>query len=82
MTAISVPHTSVDARVAQAMKQTLYYTPACIDLITELDGYAPVPLTSTNASGQVTGFLPLCFVQSSVMGRRLVLFPLSAAGSG
>jgi FemAB-related protein (PEP-CTERM system-associated) len=77
MTAISFPHSSVDARIAQEMKQTLYYTSAWLDLITELYGYSPIPLTSTNASGQVTGFLPLCFIQSLVTGRRLVSLPFS-----
>jgi hypothetical protein len=77
MAAISFPQTNVDARVAQEMKQTLYYTPAWLDLITELYGYSPIPLTSTNASGQVTGLLPLCFIQSPVTGRRLVSLPFS-----
>src|SRR5207248_4420934 len=77
MTAISFPHTSLDARIAQEMKQTPYYTSAWLDLITEIYGYSPIPLTSTNASGQVTGYLPLCFLQSPVTGRRLVSLPFS-----
>jgi hypothetical protein len=77
MTAIRFPHTGVDARIAQEMKQTLYYTSAWLDLITEIYGYSPISLTSTNASGQVTGFLPLCFIQSPVTGRRLVSLPFS-----
>jgi CelD/BcsL family acetyltransferase involved in cellulose biosynthesis len=77
MTAISLPHTSVDAHIAQEMTHTLYYTPAWLDLITELYGYAPIPLTSANASGQVTGYLPLCFIQSPMTGRRLVSLPFS-----
>jgi hypothetical protein len=61
MTATTFPHTSVDARVAQEMKQTLHYTPIWLDLIMERYAHASIPLTSTNASGQATGFLPLRF---------------------
>jgi hypothetical protein len=71
MTAISFPHSSVDARIAQQMKQIW------LDLITEIYGYSPIPLISTNASAQVTGFLPLCCIQSPVTGRRLVSLPFS-----
>ncbi|HKC73387.1 MAG TPA: hypothetical protein VKF37_04200 [Chloroflexota bacterium] len=48
MAATSFPQTSVDARVAQEMKQTLYHTPAWLDLITELYGYAPIPPVQTS----------------------------------
>jgi hypothetical protein len=77
MTATWFPHTSVDAHVAQEMTHTLYYTPAWLDLITELYGSSALPLTSTNASGRVTGYLPLCFIKSPVTGRRLVSLPFS-----
>src|SRR5437764_6601121 len=59
------------------MTHTLYYTPAWLDLITDLYGSSVLPLTSTNASGRVTGYLPLCFIQSPVTGRRLVSLPFS-----
>jgi FemAB-related protein (PEP-CTERM system-associated) len=77
MTTISSPQTSVDGRLAQEMKQTLYYTPAWLDLVTRLYGYSPIALTATNASGQVTGFLPLCLIQSPLTGHRLVSLPFS-----
>jgi FemAB-related protein (PEP-CTERM system-associated) len=77
MTAMLFPHTSVDAHVAHEMTHTLYYTPAWLDLITELYGSSARPLTSINASGRVTGYLPLCFIQSPVTGRRLVSLPFS-----
>jgi hypothetical protein len=77
MTALRFPPTRVDARIAQEMKQALYYTSAWLDLITEIYGYSPIALTSTNPSGQVTGSLPLCFIQSPVTGRRLVSLPFS-----
>jgi CelD/BcsL family acetyltransferase involved in cellulose biosynthesis len=59
------------------MTHTLYYTPAWLDLITELYGSSVIPLTSTNVSGRVTGYLPLCFIQSRMTGRRLVSLPFS-----
>jgi FemAB-related protein (PEP-CTERM system-associated) len=77
MTATWFPHSSLDAHVAQQMTQTLYYTPAWLDLITEIYGYSAIPVTATNASGQVTGCLPLCFIQSTMTGRRLVSLPFS-----
>ena len=77
MTAISVPYTSVDARIGQEMKQTLYYTSAWLDLITEIYGYSLIQLTCTNASGHVTGFLPLSLIHSPVTGRRLISLPFS-----
>src|ERR671932_1519123 len=77
MTATWFPHTSVDAHLAQEMTHTLYYTPAWLDLITELYGPSALPLTSTNASGRVTGYLPLCLIKSPVTGRRLVSLPFS-----
>ena len=77
MTATWFPHTSVDAHLAQEMTHTLYYSPAWLDLITELYGSSVIPLTSTIAGGRVTGYLPLCFIQSRVTGRRLVSLPFS-----
>jgi FemAB-related protein (PEP-CTERM system-associated) len=77
MTAVDLPHIRIDPCVAQQMEHVLYYTPAWLDLITALYGYAASPLTSTNARGQVTGYLPLCLIQSPVTGRRLVSLPFS-----
>src|SRR5437764_12203927 len=77
MTATCFPHASLDAHVAQEMTHTLYCTPAWLDLITRIYGSSALPLTSTNASRRVTGYLPLCFIQSPVTGRRLVSLPFS-----
>ncbi|HEX7736015.1 MAG TPA: GNAT family N-acetyltransferase [Ktedonobacteraceae bacterium] len=54
-----------------------YADPAWFDLITSLYGYTFIPLTTTDASGRVTGFLPLSSIQSPLTGRRLVSFPFS-----
>jgi hypothetical protein len=44
MAAISVPQTSVDARITQEMKQTVYYTSAWLDVITEIWCWRRLPL--------------------------------------
>ncbi len=54
-----------------------YYDPAWLNLITSLYGYTLIPLTTTDSSGRITGFLPLCSVQSILTGRRLVSLPFS-----
>jgi FemAB-related protein (PEP-CTERM system-associated) len=63
--------------VMQQAEQSFYYSPAWLDLIPKLYGYKLIPLTTTNADGQVTGFLPLCFMQSPLTGSRLVSLPFS-----
>lgn len=61
----------------QLTRASFYYDRAWLDLITKLYGYKLIPLTTTNADGQVTGFLPLCFMQTPLTGRRLVSLPFS-----
>jgi CelD/BcsL family acetyltransferase involved in cellulose biosynthesis len=63
--------------VEQRTTEPLYYSRAWLDLITKLYGYSIIPLTATNTAGQITGFLPLCSVQSTLTGRRLVALPFS-----
>src|SRR5260370_42581966 len=54
-----------------------YFDPAWLHLIASLYGYTLILLTSTNSSGCITGFLPLCSLQSPLTGRRLVSLPFS-----
>src|SRR5690349_20996599 len=54
-----------------------YYSQAWLNLITTLYGHRIIPLLTTNQVGQVTGFLPLCLIQSPLTGRRLVALPYS-----
>ncbi len=54
-----------------------YFNPAWLDLITSLYGYTPVQLTATDSSGKLSGFLPLCYMESPLTGRRLVSLPFS-----
>ena len=68
---------SSSAFVEQQAKQIFYYHQSWLDLITELYGYTIIPLTTTDADGKITGFLPLCSIQSPLTGRRLVALPFS-----
>jgi FemAB-related protein (PEP-CTERM system-associated) len=63
--------------VEQHAKGSFYHSQAWLDLLTKLYGYSVIPLTTTNTTGQITGFLPLCFMQSPLTGRRLVSLPFS-----
>jgi CelD/BcsL family acetyltransferase involved in cellulose biosynthesis len=63
--------------VEQQTKDSIYYSQAWLDLITQLYGYSMIPLTTINAAGQITGFLPVCSIHSPITGRRLVALPFS-----
>ena len=77
MTQISPIDFCWSASLEQQKKASFYYDQAWLDLITKLYGYTVIPLTTTNAAGQVTGFLPLCSMQSPLIGKRLVSLPFS-----
>ena len=77
MTQISLFDTHLSASLEQKTTGTFYYSQAWLDLIPKFYGYKLIPLTTTNAGGQVTGFLPLCYMQSSLTGKRLVSLPFS-----
>jgi FemAB-related protein (PEP-CTERM system-associated) len=61
----------------QQTKDSFYYSQPWLDLVTRLYGYSLIPLTTTDVTGQITGFLPLCSLQSPLTGRRLVALPFS-----
>ena len=63
--------------IEEQVRDIFYYDPRWFELINKLYGYRIIPLTTTNAEGQITGFLPLCFVSSLLTGRRLVSLPFS-----
>lgn len=77
MTRVSITGSSLSTFIQQQAKDTLYYSQAWLDLITRLYGYTVIPLTTINTSGQISGFLPLCSMQSPLTGRRLVALPFS-----
>jgi FemAB-related protein (PEP-CTERM system-associated) len=63
--------------IEEQVKDIFYYDPRWFELINKLYGYRIIPLTTANAEGQITGFLPLCLVSSLLTGRRLVSLPFS-----
>lgn len=63
--------------IEEQAKGTSSYFQAWLDLISGLYGYSVYPLTATNAEGKITGFLPLCSMQSPLTGRRLVALPFT-----
>jgi FemAB-related protein (PEP-CTERM system-associated) len=63
--------------VKQQAKDLIYYSPAWLNLISRTYGFSLIPLTSRNAAGQISGYLPLCSIRSPLTGHRLVSFPFS-----
>jgi lipid II:glycine glycyltransferase (peptidoglycan interpeptide bridge formation enzyme) len=61
----------------QQAQEVFYYKQSWLDLLTKLYGYPLVPLTTTDAAGQITGMLPLYRVQSPLTGKRYVSLPFS-----
>jgi FemAB-related protein (PEP-CTERM system-associated) len=70
-------NTSWHTFVAQHASGSFYHDPMWLDLLTKIYGYSVIPLTATNARGEITGVLPLCFLQSPLTGQRLVSLPFS-----
>lgn len=63
--------------IEQQTKETFYYSQPWLDLMTNLFDYPVIPLTTTNSTGQITGFLPLCYIRSPLTGHRLVSLPFA-----
>jgi len=70
-------YSSLNTLVEQQIKDSFHHSQTWLDLITRLYGYSVIPLTTTDPTGQVTGFLPLCRVDSPITGKRLVALPFS-----
>lgn len=68
---------ALNSSTGQQAKDIFYYQEAWLDLITSLYGYSLIPLTTTDSTGRITGFLPLCLMQSPLTGKRLVGLPFS-----
>ena len=78
MTYTSLPDPRLSSFVEQQTKDSFYYSQAWLDLITKLYGFSATLLTTADTTtGQITGLLPLCSVQSPLTGRRLVALPFS-----
>lgn len=55
----------------------LYFNQGWLKVITSLYGYTLIQLTTKNSKGHITGYLPLCYLQSALRGRRLVSLPFA-----
>jgi FemAB-related protein (PEP-CTERM system-associated) len=66
-------HTSIEEQA----KNSFYYDQRWLGILTTFYGYRIIRLTTTTEDGQITGFLPLCAVNSPLTGRRLVNLPFS-----
>jgi FemAB-related protein (PEP-CTERM system-associated) len=77
MTSPIVSDSECSTFVKQHTKDAFYYNQAWLDLLSGLYGYSVISLITTNVSGQMTGFLPLCSIDSPLTGRRLVALPFS-----
>jgi FemAB-related protein (PEP-CTERM system-associated) len=77
MAITSLTQPGLSTFIEQHKQDSFCYSQAWFDLITKLYGYTVIPLTTTGATGQITGFLPLCSIQSPLTGRRLVALPFS-----
>src|SRR5689334_16612566 len=56
---------------------SLSHDDAWLGLIARVYGYSSVVLTTHDATGRVTGRLPLCLMRSPLTGRRLVSLPFT-----
>lgn len=77
MTPGTLIDTNLEDFIARNAGDNFYFDSAWLHLITSLYGYTLIPLTTTDSSGAITGFLPLCYLQSPLTGRRLVSLPFS-----
>jgi hypothetical protein len=77
VTQITLADSGLSHFVGQHKDSTSSYLQSWFDLIAKLYGYSFIPLTAHNAEGQITGFLPLCYISSRLTGRRLVSLPFS-----
>ncbi len=77
MTQTSVTDTRLSTFFEHQARLALFHSQLWLDLITQLYGYSPITLTTTDGMGQITGALPLCFLQSPLTGGRLVSLPFS-----
>ncbi len=77
MLQVSLADSNLSTFIEEQAKGTFSYIQSWLDLIIRLYGYSVYPLTTTNAEGKITGFLPLCSMQSPLTSRRLVALPFT-----
>jgi CelD/BcsL family acetyltransferase involved in cellulose biosynthesis len=66
-----------DTAIEHQANESPYYSQAWLDLIQKTYGYSVIPLTTTDADGHVTGFLPVCSLRTPFRGQRLVALPFA-----
>lgn len=74
---LSLSDASLHMYLEQQKHDVISYSVHWFDLISKLYGYTFIPLTTHNAEGEISGFLPLCYMRSPLTGRRLVSLPFS-----
>jgi CelD/BcsL family acetyltransferase involved in cellulose biosynthesis len=67
----------LSASLEQQARDVIYYQPAWLNLISQMYGYSVNTLTTTNAKGEISGFLPVCTLHSPITGKRMVALPFS-----
>src|SRR5690348_2813191 len=77
VTDISLASASLNSTIERQKHDVLSYHANWFELISQLYGYTFIPLTTSNTRGEITGFLPLCYMQSPLTGKRLVSLPFS-----
>jgi FemAB-related protein (PEP-CTERM system-associated) len=63
--------------IEKQLNISFYHDQRWLELLTRFYGYHITYLTTTDKDGQMTGFLPLCMVDSLLTGRHLVSLPFS-----
>jgi FemAB-related protein (PEP-CTERM system-associated) len=63
--------------IEKQIKNSFYHNQRWLEMLTTFYGYRIIRLTTTDQDGRITGFLPLCSVNSLLTGRRLVSLPFS-----
>ena len=72
-----LPGRTWSTALEQQLSDSLYYRQEWLDLLATLYGYQVNSVTCVGPQGEITGFLPLCTLQSAFRGRRLVALPFS-----
>ncbi len=77
MLQLPLPESCSTALLQKQLVESFYHSHEWHKLITELYDYELIPLTTTDKKGLISGYLPLCFIQSPLTGQRLVSLPFS-----
>src|SRR5713101_3232066 len=74
---ISLADSSLTSFIERQAPGTFSYTQTWLNVVPQIYGYKIIQLIATNKAGNISGFLPLCLMQSPLTGRRLVSLPFS-----